>query len=499
MKVPPGADQVIVDFEGLVVEGATVYSQEDMASLYEEHIGTKAPLSLVFEIADKLQERYREDGYLLARVIVPPQNVSDGIYKLQVVEGYVESILVEGDAGPVIQRVEAYLRQVVDVRPIDSATMERFLLLANDLPGVTVAGVLQQGTDNVGGARLVVKAQRKPFDAVAWVNNRGSRFTGRSRAALSVAANSFLSTGERTEALVSSTVTSGEQQFVQLRHQQTLGTDGLTWFVVTSFGRSHPGLALAALNAETRSSFLSAGLRYPVIRSRQANLYVHGGIDAISSTIELVDVEQSDDDLRVLHAGASYDFADPLGGRTQVDVGVRQGLSILGASDDNNATNSRADGDSTFTLLHAGASSYQRLFADFSLALQLKGQYAFNTLLSDEEFRVGGERFGRGYDPSELAGENGLGWSSELQFTRRTALDWLDQYQLYGFYDFGVVWNDDGGSSAQKSLASAGAGVRMQLFKNFSLELEVAKPLTRDVGTEEDDSPRVFFQLLATY
>lgn len=499
VKAPPGADRIIVDFAGLVAEGMTQYAQADIAPLYEEYAGKQVPLSVVFEIAGALQRRYREDGFLLARVVVPQQSVTDGIYKLQVVEGYIESVVVEGDAGAVMQRVEQYLQRVVGIRPIDSATLERYLLLANDLPGVSVAGLLQQGTDNVGSASLVVRAQRKSFDAVAWVNNRGSRFTGRSRAALAVAANSFLATGERTEILLSHTVTSQEQQYAQLRHQQSVGDDGLTWDIVASFGNSEPGLTLEPLDAETRSSFVGAGLRYPVVRSRKANLWLSGGFDVISSVVELVNTEQSDDDLRVLHADVSYDFADPLGGRSQLDFGIRQGLSAFGASRDNDTTNSRPDGDSQFALVQAGASSYQRFFGDFGLALELTGQLAFNTLLADEEFRVGGERVGRGYDPSELAGEHGVGWSSELQFTRSSPLDWLDRYQLYGYYDFGVVWNDDGGATARDSLASVGAGVRTQLFKNLSLELEVAQPLTRKVGTEGDESPRYFFQILASY
>jgi hemolysin activation/secretion protein len=76
-------------------------------------------------------------------------------------------------------------------------------------------------------------------------------------------------------------------------------------------------------------------------------------------------------------------------------------------------------------------------------------------------------------------------------------------YQVYGFGDFGVVWNTDveGGGVKKDSLASAGGGVRFGWGGKYLAEVEVAKPLTRGVASEgnSNDLVRVFFRLTASF
>ena len=53
--------------------GSTIYSDDDIRSFYEPYIGTKTSLSQVFSIAAQITAQYGRDGFLLSRVIVPPQ------------------------------------------------------------------------------------------------------------------------------------------------------------------------------------------------------------------------------------------------------------------------------------------------------------------------------------------------------------------------------------------------------------------------------------------
>jgi hemolysin activation/secretion protein len=72
-----------------------------------------------------------------------------------------------------------------------------------------------------------------------------------------------------------------------------------------------------------------------------------------------------------------------------------------------------------------------------------------------------------------------------------------DNYQLYGFYDVGVVWNQDAVTSQKKreSLASAGIGARANVTDALDANVSVAVPLTRDVETQSDSDPRFYFSL----
>ena len=122
-------------------------------------------------------------------------------------------------------------------------------------------------------------------------------------------------------------------------------------------------------------------------------------------------------------------------------------------------------------------------------------------MLSTEEFEIGGLTFGRGYDPSELTGDSGLGASLELQFSQAPGLSFLQSYQVYAFYDFGVVWNTDSNTPSQESLASAGIGVRTNLTDWLFADFEVAQPLTRELENRADnrDSERYFFRITGQF
>jgi hemolysin activation/secretion protein len=51
----------------------------------------------------------------------------------------------------------------------------------------------------------------------------------------------------------------------------------------------------------------------------------------------------------------------------------------------------------------------------------------------------------------------------------------------YGFYDVGVVWNDDQDQAARASGSSGGAGVKLLSDTGVSADFGVAFPLTREI------------------
>ncbi len=171
-------------------------------------------------------------------------------------------------------------------------------------------------------------------------------------------------------------------------------------------------------------------------------------------------------------------------------MGLHKGSGVFGASDKGDINLSRAQGTGDFTKLTAEVSRLQGVTSQFNLFLSLNGQFSNNKLLSLEEFRIGGEAFGRGYNPAELSGDNGLGAVAELRFADTTEWDFLTRYELYTFYDFGMVWNHDNGVTPNESLASVGVGIRASLTDWLTAEVEVAKPLTRRLISTRSDGER---------
>ena len=127
---------------------------------------------------------YRSAGWIV-RTYLPRQDVTDGVVTIQVVEARFAGARIE-DPRP--KRVRSpQVQAIFDAHqkrgaPLGVKALDRALLLADDLPGVTVSGALEPGADDgETGIALTVRDQPLAVGQVA-LDNGGSRSTGRVRA-----------------------------------------------------------------------------------------------------------------------------------------------------------------------------------------------------------------------------------------------------------------------------------------------------------------------------
>ncbi len=514
--VPPGAEETFFDLTGVRFEGASVYTDAQMQAVFADLISAgRIPLSAFYGAVRDLQRQYREDGYIVTRVVVPPQRMADGVATVQIVEGFISEVVVQGRLGPVRRKVEGYVRQLLDVFPVHALDIERYLLLANDIPGVRATGVLRADPGGAAGAvQLIVDATRDPYDGFFTVNNRGSKFTGPWAAAVGLSANSFSALGERTSALYYVTLDKQdttafgpgggpEQDFKLIAYEARLGNEGTHVLLEASQGFSFPGASLAVLRIKNRVDRYKANVRHPIVRSRNENLYVTAEVEHVLERVRIPGVAlDSRDKLTILDLGVDMEFKDTRyyrlrPARTDVQMHLRQGLPLAATSQDDQ-DRSRPEGSAVFTAVAVRMSREQPVSRRFSVYGDVAAQYAFDTLLSQAEFRVGGEEFGRGYDPSELAGERGAGAMVEVRYNGTTDWEAMRDYQLYAFGDAGVVENNDVGFEPREFIASAGVGARAQINTNFYLDLEYARTLSKPPGSRADREANSKWQMRFT-
>src|SRR4029077_5629494 len=86
---PKGADHINVLVHGVQIVGMTVYTQEQLAPLYADMIGHEVTLQAVYDLAQKITTKYGNDGFVISRAIVPPQQLNPGgaTIRIQVIEG----------------------------------------------------------------------------------------------------------------------------------------------------------------------------------------------------------------------------------------------------------------------------------------------------------------------------------------------------------------------------------------------------------------------------
>lgn len=503
---PAGAQKINFVLKSVAIEGSDIYSAKEITSLYGDKVGTKISLADVYSIAANLTSKYRNDGYILTQVIVPPQTISNGDVRLQVVEGTLDQIKVDGAGaqGSNGDIINLYVKELKSKGALNNKNLEKTLLLINDLPGVTARSVLSPSRAVTGASDLTIFVERKAMDGSVQVDNFGSRYLGMFEILGGFNLNSFFGLNERISTQLayapSNQGVEPELLYGEISGSIPVGPYGTT--IEANIGKSYtdPGAALDKFDVIGKSYVTGLKVNQPFYRTREMNLSASLGLDKRSTdTKNNIDTFKNDD-LTSLRLGTHFDYVDTLfsAALTNANLELSRGLSILGASKDRDADLSRAAGDPTYTKLTADVSRLERLSNDFSLMVSAKGQMADAALLSAEEFGIGGANgIGRGYDPSELVGEDGVAGSLEVRWNSPYSSSWMDNYSVYGFYDIGKVWNDDAITVKLKeqSLASTGVGVRANINDATRAGLMVALPLTRDVAAEKDNDPRFYFNL----
>ena len=176
--MPPNAQDIKFKLTRLVFEGATVYSEKDLLVYYQSSLGKEISLADVYQIASILTAKYRNDGYILSRVVVPAQSVEDGQVRLKVIEGYIAEVTIEGADNDQRKLVHNYAEKIRQCRPLKNKVLERYLLLINDLPGAYAPAVIKASQKEPGASEMVVQLVQSKVQGGLSLDNRGGKIAG---------------------------------------------------------------------------------------------------------------------------------------------------------------------------------------------------------------------------------------------------------------------------------------------------------------------------------
>lgn len=501
VPAPPGAEAVRFTPRAIVVEGATAILPHRIQAETDRLAGREVTVAEIFALAQRLERLYLDAGFFLSRVVVPPQRIEDGVVRLRAIEGGIAEIEYEGEIGAAIAQVRAFLAPVLAERPLSVATLERALLLANDIPGVTAAATLRPGATE-GAPLMVISVARRPYDGVLVYDNRSSRQQGPTQLFGQGGLNSFTRFGERTELLFVTTALRGqpeqreEQTFVQLNLSGFLGGTGLSLRAFAGGGRTLPGTPLAAIHYEGHVLIAGIGASYPLIRSRATTLSLTGQFDIYNGEAQddaqRALLQRTEGRYRAVRFGAEASLRDEWLGITGLRATFHKGINGLGASsDDVTALTPRPGADPGFVKWTAEVSRLQALFTAgrwaFDVLGVIAGQYSSDVLPQQEKYFLGGDRLGRGFYAGEVTGDSAVIGSIELRATSELRLTEADAEglptQFYGFVDLGRAW-DKGVAGLPEPPAipmrSVGIGVRLDIRSWLALELEGVRRLTRE-------------------
>lgn len=489
----PDPDEDRFVLMGLTVDGVTAYPLRDLAPLYADRLTREVGMSDLVQIAQAITDKYRADGYFLARAVIPPQSGPRGLVRIRVYEGYVSELRVDGPAAGAAARV---LGDITAQRPLRLAELERRLTLAADLPGIRLKSQLEPVIDDPARHVLVVRADVRRLTGSLYLDNRGTETAGPWQVYGRLGVNSALLAGDQL-AVSALTVPEDPKEFTQaeLSYAYPLRTGGTFRASASAAQARDPQSTLTGVIGNQNRA-LSLRLTHPVARGRKHAVWAAAAFDAAHIEQDWRGGSGYADDLRVLRASLYAERQEP-GRSTNGFVQVSHGLDIFGATDRSSTAHSRWDADAQFWKVNAHAAHYRDLGKVMGLYVAADGQFAHDTLLASEEFAAGALPYGRAYNYAEITGESGLAGLAELR------LGWapkkkspLTFFQTYAFADAAQVWRRNARPGFETaSLASAGAGLRLTLNQRTVIRFEAARPLTRTPYAANDKDWRAFLSV----
>ena len=478
------------------ISGAVAIPQARLAATYQPYVGKKVSQADLAAIAAAVSEVYRAAGFHLSRAIVPPQDIQSGRLHIQVIEGSITELTLKGD-GVEQFGVRPMLEAVLAERPSRLTTLERQLLLINGRPGVRIedTAIEEIGTAS-GEFRLILSLKTWHVFTSFGVDNLGSSSVGPWQSYGTAAFNSYLAPGDSLVFNLSTTPGDPRQlAFGRLSYDVPVGTDGARIGASGYYSEVWPGdfRHLYSDNVKTES-FEIRGSIVP-LQSQKSTLTLTAAAGFTNATENDVFGPIYADRIRTASLTSDYRLQDAFGGTNYLTVNLRQGLDILGASHRGDDDLSRNGASGKFSALNFWFTRYQTLSDAWSLKLASAGQVASGPLFTSQQFYLGGMAFGRGYGSAEISGDNGLAGSVELRFDQKTSLQYLTGYQLYGFIDSGVAWNDGYRLRDGLSLISAGGGVRFFLADGLQADIGAAAPLSYRAPDNPTRGARALFSL----
>jgi len=468
----------------IIVYGNTILPQAEIFKITKPFEGKELTVRDMQKVADLVTDAYRKKGFITTRAILPPQKVENNTLELKVVEGLMGDLEVRGNRyfkkSLFTKRVALKKGQVFNYN-----SLRDDLRIINQYPDRNVKTVITPGKEP-GQTDVVFDVKdRLPIHIGLSYDNYGSKYIEKNR---------YLATATDNNLLGFDDVLTFQYQTAEARAYRLLSLRYLvpvTKYTQVGIYGAHNQTTLKEefkdLQARGKAKLYGAFVNQVLVNKEDLKITANGGFDYKDVYNFQLGVESSRDRLRIFKAGFNIDYADPWYGRNifsnETDFGVPNIMGGLKAVD---TRSSRLGAGGKFTKDLVDYLRLQRLPFDSTLFIKAEAQFASTTLPATEQYQLGGIVNVRGFGPGEAIGDSGQSLTGELSFPLyilpksikvpyyKTRL--YDAIRIAGFFDWGHVAfrSAQPGEAKQRTLDSAGWGVRLNLPENFSVRLDFA-------------------------
>ena len=494
-NAPAGAAQVrFVPKEIRLDPPSEILPATELKALADPYVGKEASLAELQTLVAKINELYKARGIVTARAIIPPQEVTSGVFTIRLVEGRLGKVLISGNE----TTNESYVLERVDATPdklMDLSALQESLVQFNRTNDAQLRAELKPG--QTFGKTDVAIAVMEPDQHVFRIglDNGGSEVTGETRLGVSYTNQSL--TGRRDSLTLGTMLAEGLKSASVDYGMPVSRSGGRLNVTVNRDDTALKNGPFASLDITGKSTAYALALRQPVAHDLQSQTLVLAGLRRRDVKNHISDVFLSGTKTDDVQLGLEYQRSDE---RNQWVASY----SVFSGK----ATSSSATGDvkSNFSVGRGSLRHSYALDGGWAVRSSLSFQHTGSgELPTGDYFFLGGEGSVRGYPVGALSGDKGLVASIELQhpITDMPGPGGMpSSFAANGFFFLDVghvkfVLPPNSELDKSQTITGLGWGTNFAIGKNVSGRVTLAYATTK--VTEDQKRFRVGFQLSSQF
>lgn len=482
-----------------VVDGNTVLSVTEIEKAVYPYLGEHRSIEDVEKARGALERAFHEAGYLTVFVNIPEQEVNAGVVKLDVLEGKVEHLNVVGSRYYSLGKIKQSVREFEEGHVPHFPTVQKQIASVNINQDRVVAPVLRPGK-SPGMVEVDLKVDDKfPLHASMELNNRYTPNTTKTRLSGNLRYDNLWQS-DHSIGLGFQVTPEDTNEVKVFSATYVIPYAGDYWALYGVVSNSDIS-AVGDVNVLGNGNIY--GLRYihPMpspIKGFSHNLTLGADYKDFSETTALLGSDRFNTPITYLPFLVGYTGnLLTANSTTKLDLNFVFSTKAL-VNDDTEFANKRYLARSNFSYLRGQLEHTHTLPYEWQAYGSIGGQVSGDSLISNEQYFLGGLDTVRGYLEANALGDQGVNATAELRTPplQKYLIDSFKEVRLLAFYDYGYAKIRDPlpRQIDQYILSSYGFGLDVKASHGLFARLDYAKAL-RSVGTIEDGDTRLHFRV----
>lgn len=482
------------ELQGVEFSGNTIVSSNTLSEYFEPLIGKEIGFNEIINAISEITQTYQSMGYITSKAYIPPQEITDGIIKVNILEGKIGQININETKWVKTSYIKNNLVKTNDIQESKILNVNNIKASLNNINSTEYLKgkvTLKRGREAETTDIVLNIKDRFPLVFGTSMNNQGRNYTGIQRFGINVGNSNLTGFGDTLD----NRLDFSKGLFgITTAYSIPLGSKGARLEFDYSHSSVKIGKELSSQKIIGKSNEFSSKISFPLYKKQ--NLIINSDInfDMLSSKTEssVNPAYNNKYELRALRTGLNL-FNEDNTGRWISNITVSTGLPFLGAK---TLKEDYSDATSKFVKLNGNITRVQALPLNSFGIFRITGQYSPSHLLSAEQMQAGGMYSVRGFREGVIYGDIGYNLSFELRkkcpFLPDTILIPYKKDKIFKiplknkiyisvFYDQALAreLRQEVPYTYKNFLQSVGVGVNIYLTKYLNANVYVGVPLGR--------------------